>query len=422
MTDASVDWLLNYCIKPYVHPGHGNRTYEDDLFDIIDLDGHVRSKLTQTFVGRLAIEEAHGLGTTHLCISNNPITIDGVARLLKSRQLQVLDVGAILGVLAQGHNRGATSKTFDIHGIQDLMGMAMMFATKRLLYLRINHAVVTKELTSDERYRNTPQQPTQPGPDSGILGPPNPEYPQYLYPHHLAKLQVIVLTGIPSHTTDASIPAGLISCIKWCASAWLLAKQLEKAVPRLPPEERQYVHKAPTLRRIVLEIVPAAPETVLLPNKREEKSESSRSGWRHQGSSSLSMTEDPDSDVLWKAASQDFSFFDGDGNGEEECDMPRGEADRQVSIETARGEGLMVVDEEGAGSSAWPILDVVSELAKFRREKREAYNVAVQRGDADPEIEGYWPGDVTVVRMPLNGETSASDYYRDRYESGWMYQ
>lgn len=120
LTDASVDWLLNHCIKPSLPPGDVNQTSEDELFETIDLDVHVRSKLTQTFIGSLAVEETHGLGITHLNLSDNPVTVDGVARLLKSRQLQVLDVGVISGEIAQGHNRGAASKTFNIHGIQDL--------------------------------------------------------------------------------------------------------------------------------------------------------------------------------------------------------------------------------------------------------------------------------------------------------------
>lgn len=427
LTDASVDWLLDYCIKPYVPPENANRVNEDEPSDMMDLDRHVRSKLTQTFIGRLAVEEAHGISITHLCISSNPVTIDGVARLLKSRQLQVLDVGTILGKHAQGHDRGATSKSFDIHGIEDLTAMISMFACRRLLYLRIHHVVVTKEPGSSAPFRNTPQphwQASTYAQRSRWGEPPKPELPRCFHPDTLPKLQVLVLTGIPSHTTDASIPAALIFCINYCAFSWLSAERTAKDSYkrwRLPPKERYWAKKSPALRRIVLEIVPTAAETVSVPKKRVENSEASRSGWRHQGSSSLSMTEDPDSDVFWKAASEDFSFFDGDGNGEEECGVLREEADRNISIKTARGDGLIVADEEGEvrsqSSSAQPVLDVVSELAKFRREKREAYNAAVQQGEADPEIEGYWPGDVTVVRMPLNGETSVHGY-----ESGWIYR
>jgi hypothetical protein len=85
----------------------------------------------------------------------------------------------------------------------------------------------------------------------------------------------------------------------------------------------------------------------------------------------------------------------------------------------------LIVAEEGeeAGSgAAAPVLDVVSELARFRRDRKDAYNAAVRRGEVDPLIEGYWPGDVTVVRMPLNREGGGLDYYGNRYESGWLYR
>lgn len=446
LTDASVDWLLNYCIKPCTPPGDDNRAPENEIFEIVDLDGHVRSKLTQAFIGSLAVEEAHGDGITHLNISDNLVTVDGVARLLKSRQLHVIDAGVISREAAQGHNRGATSKTFDIHGIQDLTTMIASFAARRLLYLRINHAVITKETTSYERYGDTPQQPSQCGPYTreppyGILGPPKPAPRGCLYPASLRKLQVLVLTGIPSHTREASILTSLIECIKSCASLCFLDNQLAKYAYTLPPgrnrplAEREYVYKASGLRRIVLEIVPAKVDLVQRNAEGIERGggESSApglgSGWRHQGSSSLSMTEDPDSDVLWKAASQDFSFFDGDGNGEEECGVPRAEENRRTPVSnlSAEMEGLMLADEEGevrsgARPGAAPILDVVSEIARFRRERREAYDAAIQRGEVDFEVDGYWPGDVTVVRMPSNGEGGGPDYYGDRYESGWLYR
>jgi hypothetical protein len=46
----------------------------------------------------------------------------------------------------------------------------------------------------------------------------------------------------------------------------------------------------------------------------------------------------------------------------------------------------------------------------------------VQMGVASPDVEGYWPGDVTVVRNALNEELGELDCYGNRFESGWYYR
>jgi hypothetical protein len=69
-----------------------------------------------------------------------------------------------------------------------------------------------------------------------------------------------------------------------------------------------------------------------------------------------------------------------------------------------------------------PLLDVVGEIAKFRKERKAVYNNLVQMGVADPDVGGYWPGDVTVVRKALDEEAGELDCYGNRYESGWYYR
>jgi hypothetical protein len=76
---------------------------------------------------------------------------------------------------------------------------------------------------------------------------------------------------------------------------------------------------------------------------------------------------------LWEAASGDFSFFS-DGHS--------GESNR-LGVSSTKG-GHMV--------------DVVAEISRFRKEKKAAYRNAMLAGATDAFVDGYWPGDVTVVR------------------------
>jgi hypothetical protein len=69
-----------------------------------------------------------------------------------------------------------------------------------------------------------------------------------------------------------------------------------------------------------------------------------------------------------------------------------------------------------------PLLDVVGEIAKFRRERKAAYNNLVQMGDTLPDVEGYWAGEMTVVRKQRDEASGELDCYGNRYESGWYYR
>src|SRR2546423_10195997 len=91
-----------------------------------------------------------------------------------------------------------------------------------------------------------------------------------------------------------------------------------------------------------------------------------------------------------------------------------------------------------------PMLDVVAELAKFRREKKAEYeaallqwriannlhrtvNGAVANGFAAnendlPFVEGHWKGEIKVVRNATpKGRTGVVDVYGNYFEKGYLY-
>jgi hypothetical protein len=81
------------------------------------------------------------------------------------------------------------------------------------------------------------------------------------------------------------------------------------------------------------------------------------------------------------------------------------------------------------------MLDVVGELAAWRRERKKAYEEALVRwklgvptnskilDERDmPFIEGHWKGDVKVVRNPApKGRTGIVDMYGNYFEKGYLY-
>ena len=178
ITDKSVRALLNTCFKPILRNGQPDRgdgmhrlhsastttSASEDwlpgipkpelrlLEDFIgeDLDERFMKILTRGVVSRLASEDLPHSGITHLYISNNYLTVEGVASLVKSRRLNVLDVGDVDTAKMLGRPRAPSSSTILSEnsmlfpGVEKLSPILENHAQKRLTYLRINHGVVTE--------------------------------------------------------------------------------------------------------------------------------------------------------------------------------------------------------------------------------------------------------------------------------------
>jgi hypothetical protein len=156
LTDTSAQALLDHCLReeiiethvthgPLPPVEHGRLNGDLDTFESENVAEHVRRKLTGGFVGSLAVEMARDVGITHLYLSKNAMTVDGVSGLLRTRRLQVLDVG-ILPVF-QNHYHDTTGITADdtvLTRISKLVPDISNHAAK-LKYLRINYEIVTED-------------------------------------------------------------------------------------------------------------------------------------------------------------------------------------------------------------------------------------------------------------------------------------
>jgi hypothetical protein len=573
LTDASARALLDYCLKedpveirtawgPRL-PIEVERSDGDTVnFESENVVGHVRRKLTGGFVGSLAIERSRDVGITHLYLSENAMTVEGISGLLRSKRLQVLDIGILPTVLQQpySHGTGDAVDIVQLPGVSKLTPLLRDYASARLRYLRINHEVITKdapmeaasspraELAGDlgryipasaheleaihtptpeldtnetaifelpgnssypvempgsfqrgfyQHQADSQSQPTTGAEEcprlpeiaitmqpyetkSGTDNPPEAvpvDSPQAadnvyqdnysdavsgdegsllsptmlpdaggtrsqnrsrhnsihyvedrrarlelrqsqenrLHPNMLPGVHTLVLTDIPTSTDNTEVVHRLIQYIKDAAEEASIANKRAKHTYALPPgrcraiAEREHALSLFALERIVLEMEP--------PQATVKKVSTS---WRAYPTKS--STEDADSEAFWDAATQDFSFF-----GDEECGLPDIEPGRTLPLAAMSGlelatDRLLTPPQPEIEFRSKPLLDVVGEIAKFRKERKAAYDNLVQMGDTQPDVEGCWSGEITVVRKPRDAASGELDCYGNRYESGWYYR
>ena len=275
--------------------------------------------------------------------------------------------------------------------------------------------------------------------------------PHGLVPGMLPKLRTLTLTNVPAFDSTGRIVDALKQFINDCAFEAELADlqaRLETGPAREPgyrhaKQNRHTAREIFALRHITLEM---APSTIpLTPRSTSSKFSSSSSNHRTKSS-----TEDADTEALWSAAANDFTFFDKD----EECGLPSVDTDPYVP-ESALSEKMTTISTDVSSpqpdNTNLPIpknrptttgpplppknatvpLDVVKELSQFRKERKTAYESAVVQGLG--HVDGYWPGDVKVVRGQQHHHTGTStgtgggggkvDYYGNRFEEqGGVYR
>ena len=238
-----------------------------------------------------------------------------------------------------------------------------------------------------------------------------------LIPDTLPKLRSLTLTGVPCYETTRKVVDALIHFLKDCAAEAELADLQARLESPPTPKARQLRgsnHKQSAreifpLRKVVLEMAPDDPlsassylsQHLIKPSKYTTRTKSS--------------TEDADSEAFWTAQENDFTFFDDD----EECGLPLAETSTHHVPYAAMAE-KMVMPATASGTSQpgylptlqkpkrkEHLVDVVQELAKFRKERKAAYENALRRGVK--HVDGYWPGEVKIVRG--HGEGGMADYY-----------
>ncbi|KAK5362411.1 hypothetical protein LTR20_002297 [Exophiala xenobiotica] len=177
LTDMAVRSLMQACFLPSDAAQRGTLNLEDwpvgmapgpDFFSLDalrseDLDHELLKQLTNPLTGRLAFEDIPHRGLTHLYISGNRLSVEGLASLLKSERLHILDGGSVDTVKTIARTRSLSSPTGYIDkvrfpGAEKLIPVLAKSASKNLTYLRVDHALITTRLegTQDIPKSTTP--------------------------------------------------------------------------------------------------------------------------------------------------------------------------------------------------------------------------------------------------------------------------
>ncbi|KIW10967.1 hypothetical protein PV08_10266 [Exophiala spinifera] len=165
LTDMAVRSLMQACFLPSDTSNRGNLNLEDwpvgmapgpnffslDTLRSEELDHELLKQLTKPLTGRLAFEDIPHRGLTHLYISGNRLSVEGLASLLKSERLHVLDGGSVDTVKTIARTKSLSSPTGYIDevrfpGAEKLVPVLAKSASKNLTHLRVDHALVTAKL------------------------------------------------------------------------------------------------------------------------------------------------------------------------------------------------------------------------------------------------------------------------------------
>jgi len=163
LTDRSVRVLLDQCFTPPPRRDNNGRVMSPSLLPYlgaemlaiyrgVNFEAFLRNEFTGKFVGRLAIEEAPESGTTHLYLSDNQLTVEGLSGLIRSGRLHVLDVGSLLPAMASQDG----SFKMDFPSLAKLAPVLAESASHSLTHLRIDHSLVTGESPTMQDFAKEP--------------------------------------------------------------------------------------------------------------------------------------------------------------------------------------------------------------------------------------------------------------------------
>ena len=251
--------------------------------------------------------------------------------------------------------------------------------------------------------------------------------PHGLSPGMLPKLRTLILTDVPCYDDNHHVVDALIQFIRDCASEAELASLQIDLAPESPQTFKQprRKHKRKdgleifALQRIVLEMAPpSSPGTT---SSLDVHTSSFTASPSKPVNRTKSSTEDADSEALWNAqeSNQDFSFFGDDG----ECGVYATDSAIQAAISSEKMVSPInsqppAITSHPKSTVLYSGADVVQELAKFRRERKTAFDDAVKRGVK--YVHGYWPGEVKVVRWTGRDDRRRGtiDFYGNYFDKG----
>ncbi|KAG9517275.1 hypothetical protein KCV07_g6265, partial [Aureobasidium melanogenum] len=551
LTDRSIRILLEQCFIPPPRRDNDGHVMSPSLLPYlgaemlstyrgVNFEAYLRNEFTNKFVGRLAIEDAPESGITHLYLSDNQFTVEGLSGLVRSGRLHVLDAGSLLPAMAS--RDGSFSMSFP--SLAKLVPVLAESASHSLTYLRIDHSLVTEEppIVQESVKESTPQRceladtsnypcgvaeldrdtevyemlgdtsfPTEVSGDavsivvtptgfekpaasihqarrrsqdlpipvqteemneSGLhittleqendrsipvldeASTPSPSLPSHnlgrsyssivkerkdrlqahlsqakgFHPGILPHLTTLVLTEVPPSSPTQDTSKRLVSFIHACAEETALAKLQAQLDWTLPPgrrtihsHQKELLRKSFALEQIVLEVAPCSLD--------QKKSEAA-SAWRHRGTKSV--TQDQDSEALWAASQTDFSFFgEGETNSLDTYLEPTKPLTIMSGMEVSVGHppsSSHQLQGNPVNDDPKPEIDVIAELSKFRKATKSEYQKRQAEGEEEPTVEGFWDGNIKVVRKSkdvdprFEDDEVWADYYGNRFSNGYLYR
>lgn len=224
LTDMAVRSLLQACFMPPESPFEDEPQPTDTwsstndvppfargpphpLFRQSNLDEVFMKNLTYPLTGRSWLENLPHVGITHLYLTDNQITVEGVASLIASTRLHVLDVGTVDTVKSLNqHTQGLSSPNYeDLPGAEKLVPILGVAAKDNMTYFRAHHAVVTAETPTKETASPNVFLPELPGTDpDGPLG--QSHAPAELAAPHREIYELPSETDFVFELADTSIP------------------------------------------------------------------------------------------------------------------------------------------------------------------------------------------------------------------------
>lgn len=218
LTDRSVETLLRSCfIAPDVNDGLGNnregglltagledwpagiaRPAPHLLADFRDesLDEHFIKTLATATIGRLPSEDLPLSGITHLYIAENRLSTAGLAKLIETGRLFVLDAGSMKEV-------SRTDMLTSSPGVEKLVPVIEKHCSENLTSLRIHHAIVTTKLLAK---------------DIGLAPPSVSELSAEEHRFELPTLPPVFELGTEANTPMYELPGDTLHAVVNCAS------------------------------------------------------------------------------------------------------------------------------------------------------------------------------------------------------------
>ncbi|KAK6432011.1 hypothetical protein LTR95_011822 [Oleoguttula sp. CCFEE 5521] len=424
ITDQYLRMLIEKCLPDLANDGLDSRERHADgpdpnlgvnMLAISQgerFESYIRRIFTSGFVARLAIEDRPDPGATHLYLSGNYITSVGICELLETGTLHVLDVGMQSLYTDRHLTRRRMAPVWQTQSGKTVVAALRDNASGRLRSLRVNHGMLTAPAHSinvDDLVpvgKSTLQAPSsfssrETGTGSSDASSSS-DADAFLHPAMLPHLRTLILTDFPATSPDRKLIDRLVDYITDCATQAAYAHAQAKSDWKSPPgragQARTLQHSAEqvfALERIVLEL------SQHLPTVNAGDAISSAQA------SKLSMTEEPDSEVLWSAAAGDFSFFEGE-SGAAIDEANNNDLSRSPPREDSQPTYVPV-------QSQAQVVDNIAVLSAFRKDRRLAHEQDAATNTKHTYTEGYWPGVVQIVRSASGVHADeAADYHPSR--------